>query len=352
MDIKTIDKIVKWIPFKELRYNIKELLYSYYNLYENLKDIREYHFIKHVSIYEYDRIIEFRKSVKNDKDFYKKYFEFTKNLDDSSLELVSNIISKILNYNNIDDPIYFRWDELKKFNKMSYNYYSNIIKINDDCYAYKNYFLPFNLFEDSVFYQKCSINELNTSIFADKDIIDAGAFIGDTAIVLSDYTNKNVYSFEPFSKNFKTMLKTIELNKKNNIVPINAALGDTNKDILIYSNGEINVGGSLETTNNHENFIEEKVSMVTLDSYVKEYNLNVGLIKTDLEGFEQKFLEGAINTIIEQKPSLMISIYHNYNDFFEIKPMLEKLGLGYKFKINKAINAGVLLETKLIAECY
>ena len=112
------------------------------------------------------------------------------------------------------------------------------------------------------------------------------------------------------------------------------------------------MGGSLETINNNDNFIEEKVSMVTLDSYVKEHNLNVGLIKTDLEGFEQKFLEGAINTIIEQKPSLMISIYHNYNDFFEIKPMLEKLGLGYKFKINKAINAGVLLETKLIAECY
>ena len=91
--------------------------------------------------------------------------------------------------------------------------------------------------------------------------------------------------------------------------------------------------------------------MVTLDSYVKENNIEVGLIKTDLEGFEQPFLRGAIETIKEQKPVLIISIYHNYSDFFEIKPMLENLNLGYKFKIiePKALESAIV-STLLLAE--
>ena len=35
-----------------------------------------------------------------------------------------------------------------------------------------------------------------------KDVIDAGAFTGDTAIPLSEITEKNVYAFEPFVDSF------------------------------------------------------------------------------------------------------------------------------------------------------
>lgn len=71
-----------------------------------------------------------------------------------------------------------------------------------------------------------------------------------------------------------------------------------------------------------------------------------------MEGFEQPFLRGAIETIKEQKPVLIISIYHNYSDFFEIKPMIENLNLGYKFRIIKNRFNSVIGETKLLAEVY
>ena len=212
--------------------------------------------------------------------------------------------------------------------------------------------MPTNHFEPETFYGKCGMDYIESlNKIKNKSIIDAGAFIGDTAIILSDYTDKNVYSFEPFLQNYNLMLKTIELNKKNNIIPVNMALGDENKEIGM--DASVGAGSGLSIENAKEsniNNIKNKVKMMTLDSYVKENNIEVGLIKTDLEGFEQPFLKGAIETIKEQKPVLIISIYHNYSDFFEIKPMIENLNLGYKFRIIKNRLNKVISETKLLAE--
>ena len=271
-------------------------------------------------------------------------------MDDDSIKIINNIIAKICNYNNIEEEIYFTHDELKELNKFEAEYYNKIIKINEELFIYYKYVLPFNQFEIEVFYDKCGIDYIkNINNIKNKSIIDAGGFIGDSAIVFSDYTDKNVYSFEPFLQNYNMIFKTIELNKKNNIIPVNIALGDENKDISIYSRGNIDSGLSVE--NKKEiNSVENKVKMLTLDSYVKENNIEVGLIKTDLEGFEQPFLKGAIETIKEQKPVLIISIYHNYSDFFEIKPMIENLNLGYKFRIIKNKCPKIIGETKLLAE--
>lgn len=44
------------------------------------------------------------------------------------------------------------------------------------------------------------------------DIMDLGAFIGDSAIVLSQYTPKNVYSIEIDSDNIEKMCGVLKLN--------------------------------------------------------------------------------------------------------------------------------------------
>ena len=90
--------------------------------------------------------------------------------------------------------------------------------------------------------------------------------------------------------------------------------------------------------------------MTTLDSFVEENGLNVGLIKVDVEGAEQLLLQGALETIRRMKPALLFSIYHNADDFFCIKPILEELGLGYHFRIRHPAIGTVLTETMLIAE--
>ena len=340
MTSKTIDNIVWFIPSRKLRDNIRDFMHFIYNLNNPLQ------------AWDSSLVIKFRKHIKNDTNFYQKYLNLIKNFDNESIEIINNIVGKICNYNDIDETVYFSQSQSQKIKKLSEEYNNKIIKINEELFIYDKYILPKNHFEIEVFYDKSGMNYIkNINQVKNKNIIDAGGYIGDSAIVFSDYTDKNVYSFEPFLQNYNLMLKTIELNKKNNIIPVNMALGNENKEISIYSNSDTaNSGLSVETKQSDINSFENKVKMITLDSYVKENNIEVGLIKTDLEGFEQPFLKGAIETIKEQKPVLIISIYHNYSDFFEIKPMIENLNLGYKFRIIKNRLNKVISETKLLAE--
>ena len=340
MTSKTINHIVWWIPFTKLRNSVRAYLRLKYCAFTPCIDSW---FIK-----------SFRKSIKEDADFLSKYINLIKNLDYDSMKVINNIISKLCNYNDIEDETYFDLCETKEINETIMKHLKKIKKIDKYNYSYDKYILPSNSFEPEAFYGKCGMDYIESlNKIKNKSIIDAGAFIGDTAIILSDYTDKNVYSFEPFLQNYNLMLKTIELNKKNNIIPVNMALGDENKEIGM--DASIGAGSGLSIENAKEsniNNIKNKVKMMTLDSYVKENNIEVGLIKTDLEGFEQPFLKGAIETIKEQKPVLIISIYHNYSDFFEIKPMIENLNLGYKFRIIKNRLNKVISETKLLAEIY
>ena len=79
-------------------------------------------------------------------------------------------------------------------------------------------------------------------------------------------------------------------------------------------------------------------------------NQNIGLIKVDLEGAEQRFLKGAEKTIKAQKPLLLISIYHTPSDFFDIKPLIESWNLGYEFTVFNPVDWGILIETMIICE--
>lgn len=90
-----------------------------------------------------------------------------------------------------------------------------------------------------------------------------------------------------------------------------------------------------------------------MDKYIEKNNIKVGLIKVDIEGFEQNFLKGAKKTIKSQRPILFISIYHNYDDFYNIKPMIESWNLGCKFSLFQGVqNSGKIeVETLLVCEC-
>ena len=76
-----------------------------------------------------------------------------------------------------------------------------------------------------MFYYKHGIGTIkDLSYIRNKAIIDAGAFIGDSALVLSDYTKDKIYGFEVDPENYKLFQKTIDLNHLTNVIPVNKAL--------------------------------------------------------------------------------------------------------------------------------
>ena len=164
--------------------------------------------------------------------------------------------------------------------------------------------------------------------------------------MLEDYTDKKVYSFEPTDENYDYMLRTIKLNDSKKIIPVKCALGDYDGEENICLNGSGSTINKLKVNSP----VKETIQVIKLDDFVQENNIEVGLIKIDVEGYEQELLRGALVTIKEQKPTLLISIYHNADDFFNIKPYIESLSLNYKYRIVKPLDGSIKGEMLLIAE--
>lgn len=289
--------------------------------------------------------------------FSADYRKLTAGLDKDSIATVDSamtIYKAYMDFAKFKKPTFQDWintgHSLKlpsdtTIEHLNKDFCDKIEKINDNLYRYKDYLLPVNHFESSVFYHRHSIDKLKTlDKIRNKNIIDVGGFIGDSAIIFSKYTDKNVYTFEASPENFELVKKTLELNRTANVIPVNIALGDKVDDVL-YVTGS----SSCKTTTSHKCEKAETIKATTLDSYIEKNNIDVGLIKVDIEGFEQKFLKGAENTIKTQKPALLISIYHSFDDYMHIKPIIESWNLNYTFRIIKP-EENPLLETLLVAE--
>ncbi len=145
--------------------------------------------------------------------------------------------------------------------------------------------------------------------------VDAGAYVGDTAIsFFHHYPNwtGNYYCFEAekniYSDLNKNLLKGFGQDKK--ITAYNYALWDKEeKQNLVLEDAGSRIGGGKGV----------EVNCCSLDK--KLSGKNISFIKMDIEGSEKKALSGATDIIKKNRPILAICIYHKREDFFEI-PLL------------------------------
>jgi FkbM family methyltransferase len=256
------------------------------------------------------------------------------------------------------------WSAFRKYEE-----FKKSIRREDGYWQYKNYKLPaethFYEIVPSVFLYQHGINQLKTfELIADKVIIDVGAFICDSALLFHSLAPNNpVISFEPDPDNFTLAHQTLELNNISSaitggggVIVENIALGGMIGMIEFISEkshaGSSHILSSMILNDSSAGKNKIRVPMDTLDNYVRQNKLEVGLIKTDLEGYEWNFLQGALETIKSQRPILLISIYHSYDDFYKIKPFIESLNLGYKFNFFYGIHDVPWSDILLLCEVY
>lgn len=133
------------------------------------------------------------------------------------------------------------------------------------------------------------------------DCLDVGANIGNHALAFSGMFDC-VHAFEPARRPFQ--LLSINAGIRGNVLPRKLALSDAPGRATLTSVGE-NLGeGSLavvEAAPGH-GFEREDVDVATIDGYVEENRLPVGLVKIDVEGHELAVLLGARVLLRTQKP--------------------------------------------------
>jgi FkbM family methyltransferase len=177
-----------------------------------------------------------------------------------------------------------------------------------------------------------------------KDFIDGGAYIGDSIMALIKYKPSRIYAFEPEFTNRQQLIQNCSRLGWKGIVPVAKGLGNSKTAAKIVSNAScshVKIGGGGQD-------IKDCIEITDIDSFVYENNINLGVIKLDIEGLELAVIHGAIESIKKYKPVLLISIYHTPDDFFYIKPFIENLDLNYTFLVRKLSPEQPFNETMLI----
>ncbi len=260
---------------------------------------------------------------------------FINKLDNESKEVV-NLIIKDVEYINTHSFIELLQDILDKEEKIMD--YLEVMK------SFTHLKLHENVYEQSVFGYRHGLVYLPEDILKflnNKDFLDCGAYIGDSALIFEKYYNpRKVYSFEPDDENYNLLLNTMKLNDLKKVKPIKLGVGSYDN----FANFFHSTGASHITDENSET----QIKITSIDKFVFDNNIDVGLIKIDVEGYELEVLEGAKRTIKEFKPVLSISIYHNAEQFIHTMDFIQDLVPDYKCIIRHLEDILRVSETLLI----
>jgi FkbM family methyltransferase len=277
-------------------------------------------------------------------DMRMKISELKRNMDEESIETIDVIIQRLLYYP--DERYKHRTSKRQEIVggliPEEMNHTREKINKKLKIYKQKFRFLSKNI-EESVFYYFHGLSLLPFEIaeyLTDQDFLDIGAFIGDSAIALSEYHYKKIYSVEISQKSiekYKANMLRCNINEaKFEIINANIVSDDGRPPLKIADTGS----SGLSILRKSGKYDEISVPQKSVDYIVDEYKISPRFIKVDIEGNALEFVKGAKRTLTKFRPVLSIAIYHNPYEFFEVKPLLENSLNDYVFMVRK-LTAGI-----------
>lgn len=193
---------------------------------------------------------------------------------------------------------------------------------------------------DSDQYFPNDILEINKIKWNEQVYLDFGAYNGDTLIELVKHSKGDVkyyYGVEPDYDNAAALqINLDELNIEGEVLKV--ASGKTDGFVNFEQGGGVS---SKIVIGNESN--SKSVPLVCFDNFPFKHIPSI--IKMDIEGSEKDTLYGLEKTIIQNRPILMICLYHTKDDLWEIPIYLKSLINDYKFYLRQHDNNG--LETVL-----
>lgn len=133
--------------------------------------------------------------------------------------------------------------------------------------------------------------------------VDIGAHIGTHTMTMARCVEKDgvVIAFEPQAKLHRELIMNLQLNQHENVIPVHAALGAHEGIAYLEPLRPDNEGYRSLSARRPT----EKVSLTTLDSFQLT---SVSCMKIDVESYEWEVLQGAYNTIMHNRPVILIEI--------------------------------------------
>ena len=161
--------------------------------------------------------------------------------------------------------------------------------------------------------------------------LDIGANIGNHAVFIGDLF-KTVYAFEPNPRTFE-LLKFNSCGRS--IRPFNFGLSDENI-VAQFRQDTTNIGGShVLPAGQSDNEGSLSVELRRLDDIDELKNVDISIIKVDVEGHEAKVLNGGLKLLQKNRPIILFEqtpkeIQHGTSETIDVLTEL-----GYEFYVSR-----------------
>ena len=147
------------------------------------------------------------------------------------------------------------------------------------------------------------------------DIVHAGTFFGDflPALGAAAASDAKVWAFEPHPESYRCAAITIELNGLTSIELTNAGLGDhlAFHTLVTHDFSGVPLGGSSQVAPAAGDNWQPRgrssipIQIVTIDDIVPQSRA-ISIIHLDVEGYEERCLFGALRTIRQYRPIIIV----------------------------------------------
>jgi len=171
-------------------------------------------------------------------------------------------------------------------------------------------------------------------------VLDIGANIGHHTLFISRYVHL-VYAFEPYEPVFSRLLDKVKMNGLKNVKAFQFALGDINQKLQYYRPTGGNEGtGSFIPFHEKDNVAGDFFQVINGDEKIRELEIDkIDFIKIDVEGFEKNVLVGLRETLIVNRPYIMMEFsdttYNSFRDSLELEELLPDNYFIYKIINNQ-----------------
>ena len=152
----------------------------------------------------------------------------------------------------------------------------------------------------------------------DAVVIDIGAHAGQFSKLFARMAPRGaIYAFEPSEYARSIMIPAVAVSGLKNITLIPMGLSDTRGEMVLRTpikhRGGMGFGlAHLGTDDGARETMDQKVRLITLDSFVAERGLTrLDFIKADVEGWELQALRGAGATLATFRPALYLEVDHD-----------------------------------------
>ena len=164
-------------------------------------------------------------------------------------------------------------------------------------------------------------------IGSEETYVDLGAYNGDTLVEFLNETSMKfvkLYAMEPDHKNYTKLKRRLYMIGSGLLEAYNCGAWDSETTIKF----SLRAGRSSKVDDNNSARCRE-VKMMSVDHMLQGGKATV--IKYDVEGSEEKALNGTKETIAKYRPKLNVALYHRNEDMFAIPLQIASLNRKYKF---------------------